>query len=669
MIKMPALVADSFRVRCCNESFQCMTGFRIEDVLDRHLEDLLGPEDALKIRQLLERDNEAGPDSQEGVCTTLILTLRGRDDRFLSWKADVTIVKNEAGFPVTFLLAGNRRMGDPGPEDCLGVIEDKYRILFETSHDAIMILDKEGFFDCNRKALEIFSCPSKERFVDFHPSDLSPPRQPDGTASVAAANAMIDLTLEKGYHTFNWMHQRLTGEPFPAEVRMSRFTLDGRLVVQAVVRDVTDRVRAEEEALKSERRFADIINFLPDPTFAVDLNGCVIAWNRAMEMLTGIVPENMLGKGHYEYALPFYKTRRPLLVDILLRKTPEETGKYRQAHWEKGSLFYENDEALEVGNQRRYLWSKASLIYDHNNRVVGAIQTIRDVTERKMMDLTVIESEKKFRTLFESSNDAIMMLDKKSFFDCNEKTLELYGFHSKDEFIQYHPGGVSPAFQPDGEVSVEKANRLIDTALENGFHAFTWIHKKTDGTLFPAEVVLSRFELRGRAVVQAVVRDITERVQAELALKRSKEELEVKTAYLEEANTALRVLLRRREEDKSDLEEDVLSNMRSLVLPYIERLKQGTLSPEQQAYLQVLESNLNSITSPFLRNISLAHFNLTGREIQIANLVKEGKTNKEISEMLNLSVRSVEFHRDNIRKKMKLDHRKANLRVFLLSLS
>ncbi|HQA81773.1 MAG TPA: LuxR C-terminal-related transcriptional regulator, partial [Syntrophales bacterium] len=231
------------------------------------------------------------------------------------------------------------------------------------------------------------------------------------------------------------------------------------------------------------------------------------------------------------------------------------------------------------------------------------------------------------------------------------------------------PGEVSPAFQPDGEASVEKANRMIDLALENGSHAFTWIHKKVDGTLFPAEILLSRFELGGRSVVQAVVRDITERVQSELALKRSKEELEVKSAYLEEANTALKVLLRRREEDKAALEEDVLANVRSLILPYIDRLKHGLTGTDQQAYLQVLEANLNNIISPFLRNITLAHFNLTGREIQIANLVKEGRTNKEMSEMLNLSIRSVEFHRDNIRKKMKLDHRKANLRVFLLSLS
>ncbi len=578
-------------------------------------------------------------------------------------------VQDEKGSVSALLIVGREIKAQSSLEKSLRFIERKYQDLFESSNDAIMILDKEGFFDCNRRTLEVFACPSKEKFTILHPADLSPPQQQNGERSIEMANRMIDLALEKGSHTFSWMHRRFSGESFPAEVSMSRFALEGRWVVQAMVRDVTDRVRAEEEALKSERRFADIINFLPDPTFAVDLNGRVIAWNRAMENLTGTSGKDMLGKGDYEYAIPFYRKRRPLMIDLLLKNDPDKLKAYRKVHWAEGSLYYENDGALEVGNKKRFLWSKASLIYDHNNRVMGAIQTIRDITDRKQMDLTVLESEKKFRTLFESSNDAIMMLDKQSFFDCNEKTLELYGFGSKDEFVKYHPGEVSPAFQPDGEASVEKANRMIDIAMEKGSHAFTWIHKKADGTLFPAEVLLSRFQLSGRPVVQAVVRDITERVQSELALKRSKEELEVKSAYLEEANTALKVLLRRREEDKSDLEEDVLANVRSLVIPYVERLKQSLTGPEPQAYLQVLESNLNSIISPFLRNVTLAHFNLTGREIQIANLVKEGKTNKEISEMLNLSIRSVEFHRDNIRKKMKLDHRKANLRVFLMSLS
>jgi PAS domain S-box-containing protein len=155
----------------------------------------------------------------------------------------------------------------------------------------------------------------------------------------------------------------------------------GRWVVQAVVRDVTDRVRAEDEILKSERRFADIIDFLPDATFAVDLDGRVIAWNRAMETLTGVLAKDMLGKGDYEYAIPFYGKRRPLMIDFLLKNDSEAVKSHRKVHLTEGSLYYENDEALEVGNKKRYLWAKASPIYDHNDQVIGAIQTIRDITD------------------------------------------------------------------------------------------------------------------------------------------------------------------------------------------------------------------------------------------------------------------------------------------------
>jgi PAS domain S-box-containing protein len=666
------MIADmNFHLLYGSPSFQSAVGYSAEEIENRSLDMFFTPESVLLIRHVVSEQtvSTGKPGRAQDNVHLHVVELSTRQGRTVSLEIRLSLIQDEKGLSQAFLGVAREITEKSRMEASLRIVERKYQELFESSHDAIMILDKEGFFDCNRKTLEIFACPRKELFSTFHPADLSPPLQPNGENSTDLANQMIDRVLEKGPHSFHWMHRRFSGELFPAEVSMSRLAMAGRWVVQAVVRDVTDRARAEEEIRKSERRFADIINFLPDATFAVDLEGRVIAWNRAMENLTGTLGKDMLGKGDCEYAIPFYGKRRPLMIDLLLKNDPETLKAFRKVHWAEGSLYYENDEALDVGHKKRYLWSKASLIYDHNDQVIGAIQTVRDVTERKEMDLTVLDSEKKFRTLFESANDAIMMLDKRSFFDCNEKTLELYGFRSKEEFVKYHPGEVSPSFQPDGEPSVEKANRLIEIAMEKGSHAFTWIHKKVDGTLFPAEVLLSRFELGGRAVVQAVVRDITERVQGELTLKRSKEELEVKSAYLEEANTALKVLLRRREEDKAALEEDVLANVRSLVIPYIERLKQSFPGPEQQAYLQVLESNLNSIISPFLRNVTLAHFNLTGREIQIANLVKEGKTNKEISGMLNLSIRSVEFHRDNIRKKMKLDHRKANLRVFLMSLS
>ena len=152
------------------------------------------------------------------------------------------------------------------------------------------------------------------------------------------------------------------------------------------------------------------------------------------------------------------------------------------------------------------------------------------------------------------------------------------------------------------------------------------------------------------------------------ALQARKEELKAQARNLEEMNTALKVLLKHREDDKAELEEKVLANVKELVLPYVEALKNTRLGGEQVAYTSIIESHLNDIISPFLRKLSSKYRGLTPKEIQIADLIKEGKTTKEIAGLLNSSVRAVEFHRENIRAKLGLKNKKANLRSYLLSL-
>jgi PAS domain S-box-containing protein len=152
------------------------------------------------------------------------------------------------------------------------------------------------------------------------------------------------------------------------------------------------------------------------------------------------------------------------------------------------------------------------------------------------------------------------------------------------------------------------------------------------------------------------------------ALKKREQELDIKSRYLEDANTALKVLLKHREDDKDELQENIVSNVKELIMPYIGKLRMVRSAKQQNAYLDVIENNLNNIISPFLRNVTLNHFNLTPREIEVANLVKDGKTTKDIGEILNLSTRAVEFHRDNIREKLGLKKTKSNLRSTLLSL-
>lgn len=176
-----------------------------------------------------------------------------------------------------------------------------------------------------------------------------------------------------------------------------------------------------------------------------------------------------------------------------------------------------------------------------------------------------------------------------------------------------------------------------------------------------------------------VTKDITEKKAAEHALKiaydkmeeKVKErtaQLDFKSRHLEEANMALRLMLKAREEDRLELGEKVITNVKHLLLPYIEKLKNSPLSGSQVEWLQILSTNMGQITSSFTTTLSAHPINLTPREIETANLVKSGRTNKEIAELLRVSQRAIEFHRNNIRKKLGLKNQKTNLRSYLLSL-
>ncbi|MFW6147209.1 MAG: response regulator transcription factor [Thermodesulfobacteriota bacterium] len=161
---------------------------------------------------------------------------------------------------------------------------------------------------------------------------------------------------------------------------------------------------------------------------------------------------------------------------------------------------------------------------------------------------------------------------------------------------------------------------------------------------------------------------IIEHKWAEQELERRDKELEDKNKSLEELNIALKVLLGQREEDKVILEQRILLNMQELILPYLKKLKDSGLDEKQKIFADILEARINDIISPFLHSLTVVYKNLSPKEIQVADLVKQGKTTKEIAELLNASPRAVEFHRHNLRKKLGLRNEKANLRSHLLSL-
>jgi DNA-binding CsgD family transcriptional regulator len=163
--------------------------------------------------------------------------------------------------------------------------------------------------------------------------------------------------------------------------------------------------------------------------------------------------------------------------------------------------------------------------------------------------------------------------------------------------------------------------------------------------------------------------DITEQRRMEKSLKESQADLEERRRMLEEANTTLKVLLQRRAEDKNALVERVQLNTKELVLPLLKRLRKTSLNPRQLSSLDIIESNLNNITSSFSHLLSSRHQELTSMEIRVADLIRKGRNTREIAELMNLSPRTIESHRESLRKKMGIRDRRENLRLHLLSLS
>jgi PAS domain S-box-containing protein len=181
----------------------------------------------------------------------------------------------------------------------------------------------------------------------------------------------------------------------------------------------------------------------------------------------------------------------------------------------------------------------------------------------------------------------------------------------------------------------------------------------------------SRVEARTADLIDAnrkLKQKVAECKQAEQALKKRERELKNKTAQLQELNSALKVLLTKKDEDRVDLEEKMLSNVRELVFPYLIKLGNGKLPDKEKAFVNIIESNLKDIISPFVSSLTSKYLGFTPTEIQVANLIKQGKTTKDIAELSNLSPRTIEFHRDNIRNKLGIKNKKANLRTHLLSL-
>ncbi len=181
---------------------------------------------------------------------------------------------------------------------------ERFRAVFEGSRDAIFLLTEEGFFDCNGRVLEMFGIPSREEITRIHPADLSPPMQPDGSPSLDAAMMHIRYALAEGEDSFEWMHKRLNGEIFPADVLLSAFEYDGHRVVQATVRDITPQKTAEAALREKTDELDRFFNIALDLLCIADTDGNFRRLNRQWEHTLGYTLYELEGRNFLEFVHP-----------------------------------------------------------------------------------------------------------------------------------------------------------------------------------------------------------------------------------------------------------------------------------------------------------------------------------------------------------------------------
>ena len=316
-----------------------------------------------------------------------------------TWQTDeVAFACAIASLAAQALVYGDRKRVEEG----LRQSERKFKTLFENAVVSIIIHDKDTgeIIDANNKAIDSYGVTSAEE-MRKNEIWMDPPY------SFKDALRWIRKAADEGPQRFEWLNRKKTGELFWEDVLLQTVNIGGIDQIMAVTTDITERKHVEEALRETHRRLDQMIEFLPDATFVINREGKVIAWNRAMEEMAGMSKAEMMGKDNYEYCVPFYGERRPILIDLALRSDEEVDKKYDSISRSGDNLYGEVYCPKIYKGKGAYLWGAASVLRDAQGNIVGAIESIRDITERKRADEALRASKRELEEFNRKLEEAI----------------------------------------------------------------------------------------------------------------------------------------------------------------------------------------------------------------------------------------------------------------------
>ena len=610
-----------------------------------------------------------------------------KDGRVIWIEMDVSFIRDKNGIATLSVIVARDITERKRMEEALRESEDKYRSLLEHAYDAIMISDFEGnLLELNKKAEDLLGY-AKEELSRANISKIHPEEEQG-----RILRSFRQMVEGKAHFLSDTRVLTKDGRTIPVDISGGAIRYGGRQVALAIFRDITDHKRIEKqltdyrehlerlveertrELRESEEKYRNIFENAVMGIFQSTPEGRFLNVNPAFARMHG-------------YETPGELIRSITNIATQLYANPEDRRDFLDTIEREGIVKHFQIKVRLRDGSIRYMFLNERAVKDERGKTLYFEGTVDDITEKRLAFEQVM-----------AQRDLAVQLSR---IDSLEEGLHLI-LKTAMTVSGMECGGISLKNKETGGFDLVCSIGCADDFLEKVRHvgpgSFTWsrmvqkqsFHTRTSSDQTPVSLeegfkfvsvvpMLQGDEVVGFLVTASMVlEEVTEQVRMGLealaaesgnviARMQTSRALETEHQSLLEANTALKVLLRHREEDREQLEQALVENVKHLVLPHLERLKKSIPDPVQRMNVSLIESNLNEIISPFLNTIQ--SFNLTPRQLDVAILIREGRTSKDIAHLLNVSKRAVDIQRFMIRKKLGLNRSKTNLQSYLQSLA
>ena len=618
-------VAQGDKFCFVNERMLELIGCTREELLAKNFIEIVHPDDRATVTDLYTR-RLRGEDVPNAYTVRIVTK-----EEVVKWILATAIRINWKGQPAVLALATDitaQRLA----EEALQESEKRYRAIVD---NAIV-----GVYETNIDGDIVYMNDATANLFEWESPEEAIGQRVEITYKDPRDRKVFLESLKKNGHIENFELESVTRTGKPRTVSVTA-VLDGDRI-SGMLLDITERKKSQE-ALHT------LINATHDIALLIEPDGTVAAINK-------------------QAAETFRKDPGELIGRCIFQFMPQDIAESRKKHIKEALLSKRPSQYIEQRRDKYYVVNLFP-ISDSQGNVSHLAHFVKNITELKKAEEALRDSEKQYRNIVDNAligvyethlNGEILYV--------NDAIARIFGVDSSAEMI----GTATAVWHKD------KNDRkvLVETLKRKG-KVENFEIKAVTPAGETKNVIISA--VLDSDIISGMIMDITDRKKAEEALKKASylleyrvaertQELERKTTELQELNTALKVLLQKRDEDRKDLEERLMSNVKELALPYLQKIKRKIKDDNLNSYLNILESNLNSIISPFSQRLSAKYYDLTPAEVEIADLVKHGKSTKEIANLLSISGKTVETHRMNIRKKLGITNKKANLRTYLLTI-